>query len=264
MIPCFFTPWGEIPTFPLCVIMGILTMLLLVHILLRTAESRSKEEAYIYPKIVISLGVACFSAGIFDSFFKFLEYGMWRFGGIMFYGGLIGSMVAMFFMLKFSAKEGCSQYKTGEWLDILTPPLIGFHFWGRMGCFLGGCCYGKETDSVFGVVFPDNIANSIIHNGVKRYPTQLFEAGILVILFLIVLFVKHRVRIYLLLYGVSRFLLEYLRGDDRGHFLRFLSPSQMISVVLIVAVIVYTAIDWKRKKSVRGLRNHSLSPPPKM
>ena len=102
-----------------------------------------------------------------------------------------------------------------------------FHFFGRIGCFLGGCCYGKVTTFKLGVAFPDNVKENIFHYGSKRYPTQLFEAIILLIILVTILFVKkNKFKLYLILYSIARFFLEFLRGDDRGSVLINISPAQ--------------------------------------
>lgn len=83
----------------------------------------------------------------------------------------------------------------------------------------------------------DQPEQGIIHDGVARYPTQLFEAGLLFIVFLILLFVKEKAIIYLLCYSAGRFFVEFYRGDDRGYLSSFLSPAQIISIFAFIFAI---------------------------
>ena len=107
------------------------------------------------------------------------------------------------------------------------------HAFGRIGCFFAGCCYGRETDSVLGVHFKYVSGN--------RLPTQLFEAAFLFLLFavltLLVLKWKcpYTMSVYLVAYGIFRFIIEFFRGDDRGQiFGGALSPSQVGSIVYLL------------------------------
>lgn len=245
MYPYIVTPFGEIPVFALSVIIGILFLFLVLHIELRKNPNYQNEEVFIFPKILISGMAAFISSAVFDSFFKFLEYGKFEFSGITFYGGLIGAICAMYFLLKFSKEK--TDYCVVDWFEMLTVPLVIFHFWGRIGCFLGGCCYGKITNSILGVTFPDNIRENIFHNGLKRYPTQLFEAIILFVLIFVLIAFKNKFKTYLLLYSISRFFLEFLRGDDRGSVLLGISPAQTISI-LVVLIVCLNFILSKSKK----------------
>ena len=109
------------------------------------------------------------------------------------------------------------------------------HGFGRVGCFCGGCCYGKETESIFVVQFP-HLENPV-------YPTQLYEAAFEFVLFaLMMIFYKkwrtHFLEIYCFSYGVFRFALEFLRGDNRGSVGFFLSPSQVMSILLILGGVL--------------------------
>ena len=231
MIPWIVTPHGNIPTFPIFITLGIVAFLLTVHISLRNTPERSNEESFIFPRLVIAGAFAWFFAGLFDSLFKFFEYGKFEWKGITFYGGLIGAALSMRILLIPVAGKQKTKISVKEWFQILTLPLVVFHFFGRLGCFFAGCCYGKITTSRIGVVFVDQLSQGIVHNGIKRYPTQLFEAALLLLIFIIILFVKDKVSVYLICYSIGRFFIEFFRGDDRGSFLRFLSPAQGISIL---------------------------------
>ena len=209
-------------------------MLLAAHIRLRNALCRPEEEAFIFPRMVICGIIGWCFAVLSDFVVKYIKYGELKIYGMAFYGGLIGAGLSMFTILRYGRKN--TQYSPAQWFDILIPAWIIFHIFGRIGCFLGGCCYGKYTDHVFGVAFPDQEAFGIVHNGLKRYPTQLFEAFGLCIILLYVIKAKNKPRSYLLSYAVLRFGLEFLRGDDRGASVLGLSVAQWISLAICFAV----------------------------
>ena len=121
---------------------------------------------------------------------------------------------------------------------------------GRIGCFLAGCCYGAPTDSFLGVVFPPYC--EFAPAGVRLWPTQLFSAAgdLLLCLFLLWLDRKEHYEgkltaWYLIGYSVGRFLIEFLRDDNRGS-VGALSSSQFIGL-FIVAVGLFLHFYLKRK-----------------
>ena len=247
MIPIISTPYGEIPTFPIFIVLGVLSFLLVLHISLSKSENRAKEEEFILPRLVCSGMVAWFFAGLFDSTFKYLKYGVFEWKGITFYGGMIGAAISICALLYGTYKKKKTQYRTSEWLNIFTLPLVAFHFFGRLGCFFAGCCYGKTTDGWLGIEYPYYVDGTIQYS-VNRYPTQLFEASLLAAIFVISLPFKNRTTVYLLCYSVGRFFIEYLRGDDRGDFLINLSPSQFISILIFSFSIVLILINGRKNK----------------
>ena len=124
------------------------------------------------------------------------------------------------------------------YLDTLIPFVALAQGFGRIGCFLAGCCYGRETDSFLGVIFP---YGSIAPSGIKLLPTQLFSSAGDFLLFLGLLLLAGRVRqrgvvgsAYLIAYGIGRFAMEFLRGDDRGVAVGPLSISQFISLFFVL------------------------------
>lgn len=166
------------------------------------------------------------------------------FGGLVFYGGFLGGLAA----LRLSTKQLTSIQRTAI-TDIyaITVPL--FHTFGRVGCFLGGCCYGIE--SRFGFLVTDNPLSPDLC-GVVRFPVQLVEAaGNLLLFFLLMsLYRRERFRgsllvIYLLMYPPMRFMLEFLRGDTVRGIWGGLSTSQWISLVLFAVAVAALIIRKK-------------------
>lgn len=149
-------------------------------------------------------------------------------GGLVFYGGLIGAALG--------ALRYCTHFKVpaGDAFETVIPAVPLFHFFGRLGCFAAGCCYGKKYDGILSVTFKNAIGAP---NGVPLLPVQLFEAAGNLLLFavLTVLYLKAFPKLsltglYLVCYAAMRFTLEFFRGDDiRGNALS-LSVSQWISI----------------------------------
>lgn len=132
------------------------------------------------------------------------------------------------------------------------------HAFGRIGCFFGGCCYGKPAEGFFsflGVVFKPGSAAYSKYGSTPLYPTQLFEAAFLFILFGVLSYLalkknyKYNMVVYMVAYGVWRFFIEFLRADDRGSFIGSISPSQTQSIIIVLAAVgVYFILRYLNKK----------------
>ena len=126
------------------------------------------------------------------------------------------------------------------WSNLTAPAIALFHTFGRIGCFLGGCCYG--IPSAWGVTYRHSPV--VEANGISRFPVQLVEAAWNLILFLLLSRLLRQGKgrllpLYLALYAPARFLLEFLRGDSyRGIFFG-LSTSQWISLLLFPAALFF-------------------------
>ncbi len=160
------------------------------------------------------------------------------FGGIVFYGGLLGGVAGAWW---YSKK---AHFHLGEHLDVCAPAISLFHVFGRIGCFASGCCYGIE--SKWGFYHKHALVAEA--NGAVRFPVQLLEAGLNLMLSIVIVVLfclfwqKWRqgafIRIYFCAYALIRFFDEFLRGDTyRGIWLG-LSTSQWISIGILVFLIV--------------------------
>lgn len=152
--------------------------------------------------------------------------------GFVVYGGIIGGFLTIYGFCKIKKIDMLS------YLDLMIPSVALAQGFGRIGCFLAGCCYGRETDSVLGVVFTNS---DFAPNGVKVLPTQLFMAGGDLLLMVVLLWyaAKRPMRgrtsmLYLILYSIGRFAIEFLRNDDRGT-VGVLSTSQFIAIFTLIA-----------------------------
>lgn len=166
--------------------------------------------------------------------------------GMVFYGGLIGASAALLIYIKAD-----STIPKGDAFDVFAVAVPLFHTFGRIGCFLAGCCYGVESD--FGFVTEYN--NAPAHFGVVRFPVQLFEAsGNLLIFILLVYFFKRNILksklfvLYLGIYAPMRFALEFFRGDEVRGFVMGLSTSQLISLIIMIAMLIYSSRLYMQSK----------------
>ena len=236
-----------IPLYDLMIAIGIFALLLYVGKRLETQLGYTKKQANkILLLIVGSLVAALISSYLFDGIFHSIKYGELRFGSITFIGGLIGGIVCFLLLLKYFYKDENKDVK--KIMNILITGVVLAHAFGRIGCFLAGCCYGIPTDSFLGVIFPHGHAHDAFPD-TAIYPTQLFESLFLFGLFFVLHFVKklrnNEVEIYLIAYGTWRFLVEFIRGDDRGSLFGFITteynifptPSQYLSLLMIIGGI---------------------------
>jgi phosphatidylglycerol:prolipoprotein diacylglycerol transferase len=163
-----------------------------------------------------------------------------RSGGV-FYGGLIMAVVVAVWYIR---RAGLPLWTT---CDAFAPGIALGHVVGRLGCLFAGCCYGKETDVPWAITFTDPFAAANVGTplGVPLHPTQIYEAGAELVILLLLLGTERKGRpfagrtfwLYMLLYAISRFIIEFYRGDPRGAVGMF-STSQFISVVLAPLAIV--------------------------
>ena len=160
--------------------------------------------------------------------------------GFVFFGGMIVSVGALVWYIR---HKKLPLLKTADFMIVGLP--LG-HALGRVGCFLAGCCYGKPTTLPWGVTFTD--PHTLVPpqlQGVPLHPTQLYEAGLNLLLFVILHFAYKKPHKdgkilveYILCYGLMRFSLEFLRGDFRGGFWLGMSPSQLISLGACACALV--------------------------
>jgi phosphatidylglycerol:prolipoprotein diacylglycerol transferase len=156
---------------------------------------------------------------------------LWE-GGLVFYGGLLLTVGVTLAYMKWH------RLPLWKWADLFSPPIALGLFFGRIGCFLAGCCYGKETSLPWGVIFKD--PNSLARLSVSLHPTQLYEAAGCLVLFFFLRWKEEKKAfdgqifwLFLLLYAVLRFLIETVRDDPRGFlFHGLLSTSQGIGIFL--------------------------------
>jgi phosphatidylglycerol:prolipoprotein diacylglycerol transferase len=160
---------------------------------------------------------------------------VFRSGGV-FYGGLIAAVAVAFWYMR--------RAKLPLWptTDAFAPGIALGHVVGRLGCLMAGCCYGRPTTVPWAVTFTNTLAAENVGTplGVALHPTQLYEAGAELIILVLLLATERKGRVYpgrtfwlyMLMYGITRFIIEFYRGDPRGVIGMF-STSQFISLLLV-------------------------------
>lgn len=169
--------------------------------------------------------------------------------GFVVYGGITaGALAAILY---------CRRKKLVflDYFDLAAPSIALAQGFGRIGCFLAGCCYGRVTESWFGVVFP---RGSLAPSGVRLIPTQLISSAgdFLITAVLLIFYRKSRHKgdvgaLYMLLYSIGRFVLEFFRSDDRGA-IGVLSTSQAISIVIMAGSILLFWSNRRREKQAEA------------
>jgi phosphatidylglycerol:prolipoprotein diacylglycerol transferase len=158
-------------------------------------------------------------------------------GGV-FSGGLIGAFVAAFWYIHRRKMPPLATW------DAFAPGLALGHAIGRVGCFAAGCCWGKPTTHFWGVTFTNPLARDLVGTPLNRAlePTQLIESAVELANFFILMWMFKRKKFdgqvfaaYLILYGVARYFIEFLRDDPgRGSFLGIMTGTQAISIGLVI------------------------------
>ena len=160
--------------------------------------------------------------------------------GFVVYGGIIGGVLAGYVVCRIK-KERFWQY-----FDLIAPAIALAQGFGRIGCLLAGCCYGKETHSHLAITFH---TSDFAPNGVPLIPTQIYSSILdflnCIVLCLIARYAKKERTVsgcYLIFYSTGRFILEFFRGDLERGSVGVLSTSQFISIFIFVigAAILFT------------------------
>jgi phosphatidylglycerol:prolipoprotein diacylglycerol transferase len=239
--PLFPFDYFGLPIYNICAAVGALAALL---VLIR-AEKLKKCDVYTEEKIntsaLIAAGAAFVFARLLNQLFFYERLAGLPFidrikqGGMTFYGGAIGFFAVFAFLLAIHKLD------VKFWVNEIVPAAVIFHFFGRIGCSLAGCCYGFTLSPHF----------HIFGGELTLFPAREIEAAFLLSLFLVFTFFikKHRFIVYIPAYAVFRFFIEFGRGDLRGRFLvSFLSPAQVISLLLLASVLIYFVAKLIKRK----------------
>lgn len=184
-----------------------------------------------------------------------------RSGGV-FYGGLLGAIIAGYLLMK--------RYQLPWWktADACAPGIALGSFFGRQGCFAAGCCWGEPTTLPWGVKFTE-LGHQITGVPIDEHlhPTQLYESFAMLVVFLFLLWLHKRKRfngqvilVYVLLYSIIRFAIEFVRDDPRGDILGLttltgLSTSQLISIAIGVSALIILIVRRRRAQQVEKTNN---------
>lgn len=165
-------------------------------------------------------------------------------GGFVFYGGFIGGLLGILILSRILKVSPI------HFISVIAPGVPLAHAFGRLGCFMAGCCYGFPSEK-YGIAFTQSIGAP---NGIKLFPVQLLEASLLLVLALIMqtyyIKSKHRhcnMYIYLFIYPFIRIFTERFRYDDAERGIYFgLSTSTWISIGIITAGVILLIIDFNK------------------
>lgn len=166
--------------------------------------------------------------------------------GWVVYGGIIGGIISAILYSKIK------KLKFLAYFDLLVPSVALAQGFGRIGCFLAGCCYGHETHSPIGITFHNS---AYAPNEISLIPTQLISSGLNYVHFFILIWFAARKKadgqvgaLYLIFYSIGRFILEYFRGDLIRGSVGTLSTSQFISIFTLAAGIVLFVLTGRLNK----------------
>ena len=234
-------PGLPIQTFGLCVALG---MMLAWHVVERISGRKDIGNLVFALLVAGVVGsrvahvVEYWHADGFDRDFASV-FAIWN-GGLVFYGGLLAGAVV------FAAWCAAKRENALALADLLCVGIPLGHAFGRLGCFFHGCCWGKVSDSFLALTFPAGSPVWHAHHATARaarslpvLPTQLFECAALLALFAALVVLYRRTRrytaaAYMAGYGVVRFLMEFLRDDERPSMWG-LSSAQLFSIALVAA-----------------------------
>ena len=176
--------------------------------------------------------------------------------GFVVYGGIIGGIFAGFLYCKIRGLRFL------EYFDLVMPSIALAQAFGRMGCFLAGCCYGKETSFPLHVVFTQS---AYAPNGVPLIPTEIYSCLLNLLNYALLLYLSRDKRssrrhgasgqiaaFYLINYSAGRFVMEFFRGDEGRGQIGILSTSQFISIFTLGAGILMLLYVRMHKGGMRG------------
>ena len=251
-----------IPVFGGLKVFGYGSMLVLAFIGSTWLAAWRARREKLNPDVILDMAFWIFFTGLVGArlFYCFQYWGdqvktvwdvvqYWK-GGIVYYGGILGGTLAFFVYRHFRP------FPLRPYLDALAPAIMVGTLFGRLGCFLNGCCYGDQCNLPWAVSFPrfsppwdDQHTHGLIPADAARslpvHPTQLYSSlDSLIILVLLTAFYPLRRRdgevlgLLMVTYPITRFLIEYLRNDE-GVFFAGFTISQNISIVLLLGGLAY-------------------------
>lgn len=188
-------------------------------------------------------------------------------GGLIFYGGLIGSSISLVLFARHKHE------KTLDVLDFAITSIPLGHALGRIGCFINGCCYGSTTHCPLGVIYPKGslaweyqselgLLEQAATHCLPIHPVQLYESSLGIITFFIlhIIHKKHKkngtvLAVYLLIYSVVRFSLEFFRGDPRVRYETQFSVAQYVSMGLFIMGCCIFLLQHLKDKQKNKFKN---------
>ena len=243
-----FTIFGRgVYAYGICIAVGVIACFAFLYFTMRYKKFNETSTDAVVLIGIVGTGLGFLSGMLFQAIYGLIDTGKFSFGGMTFIGGLIGGVIVFLGIWNLYIYVIRPRTKI-KWLNAemnatLTDALpfipIGItiaHAFGRLGCFFGGCCYGKAAE--WGLPCAAHSIENVI-------PTQLFEMAFLFVLSAVmaVLYFKFKFNynfsVYLISYGIWRFGIEFLRDDYRGEFIGNVTPSQFWSILMVILGIGY-------------------------
>lgn len=234
----------HIPSYGICLLLGIVLVFLLC------VKSAKKYGYNCYDLLIVGGFALLFALPFGSLLYTLVTYSIQEilnyisqgnfsvFGGLVFYGALIGGIIGSILGIRIAKLDLCISEK------IIIPYIPIGHAIGRIGCLLAGCCYGMEYSGPFAIYYSNSITGLLPTQG--YFPVQILEALLNICICLILLKARKKttqkfelLALYSILYGCVRFLLEFLRGDSIRGIYHSISTSQWISLILFVLGILY-------------------------
>ena len=235
----------QIPFYGICVSVALVLIAVLVYWQIRKRKLSMEDENVIMISLPFTMLVGLLFAFLWDCFFR-ETWRTWnvsggvRVIGFTYFGWLFG---ALMFLIVYGAK---SRLGAQFFLNLYLPLFALAQAIGRIGCFLGGCCYGMPC-SFLGVSYPPGSLPYSIVGDMKLFPVQLLESICLFALFIVCMKCRFSIRASSYLIGVAllRFGLEWLRFDNRGSLtaMSFFTPAQAFSILFLSIGIILFLID---------------------
>lgn len=240
----------DLTLYELLIVVGFISALVIYRILAdREGIGAKVQNLCLFGGLAGLVGGYCIAV-VTQAFYNYMDSGVFEINshtGATFLGGLLGGaaiFLSVYFGIgHFVCRDRANIRQFWRISDFAAAGIASAHGFGRLGCLFAGCCYGRQTTSPLGIYMP-GIGKTVI-------PVQLYEAIFLFILaaVLIVRTVRFRyysLPLYMVLYGVWRYFIEYLRGDDRGAtVVSFLSPSQLVAFLLVIGAFVVFIFEKK-------------------
>ena len=252
----------SVDLYAICFIVGVISCLVFTIIAMKKCGYSASASDTIIIIGILSIIIGLLFGVLFQAFYDFVANPSGGFkitGRMTFLGGLIGGVIfflGLYFLYVYvinpRLKDGNffkSDMNKGVWYLLRIAPIsiTIAHAFGRIGCLFAGCCHGHVTTEWYG------IWNAQVN--AKTVPIPLYEAIFLFVLssvMILLLFkfhMKDNMAIYLVSYGVWRFVIEYFRDDYRGGFIPGISPSQFWSIIMVIGGIaiffIYRYFDNK-------------------
>ena len=227
----------DIDLYSIFFLMGLIACFVFTYIAMKKSGYSTTASDTILIIGILAIALGLLFGSLVQSIYDFIAHpkdGFHLTGKMTFLGGLLGGVVVylgLYFLYVYVINPRLkeknffkSDMNKGVWVLLRFVPIsiTLAHGFGRIGCFFAGCCGGVETDAWFGIQFPGETH--------KEIPTQLFEAIFLFVIsaLMIVLYFKfafkYNMAVYLMGYGMWRFIIEFFRNDDRGAFIPGLTP----------------------------------------